>query len=90
MTFVKDKMNIQQKKIVGSMDNMSQLIESNYVLLNTKIVTLGNDYDVKVANVYKDIRENYWSSDRARKYIDALVEYEARVAETSLNTIFRS
>ena len=43
MAFVRDKLNATQAKTIGSLDNLSSLVDSNYKLLFTKIETLEHD-----------------------------------------------
>lgn len=90
INFIKEKLSVQEKKTVGSLDNMNMLVESNISLLKTKLETLELDQNKKIADMYKSIRVNYWSADRTKEYIESLVDFEAKLAEDTLDTVYRS
>ena len=61
---------------MGSLDNMSNLIDSNWALTKTKIETIESEQNQKVAEIYGTMRENYWTGSRTKEYVDKLVDVE--------------
>ena len=61
---------------MGSLDNMSNLIDSNWALTKTKIETIESEQNQKVAEIYGTMRENYWTGSRIKEYVDKLVDVE--------------
>lgn len=90
MTFIKDKMNLQNAKTVGSLDNINALVNSNFDILKTKVESLDIEQNKKIAGVYESVRENYWSSERSKEYVDKLMEQESNSTKISLTSVFKS
>ena len=90
MTFIKDKMNLQNAKTVGSLDNINAVVDSNFEILKAKVESLDAEQNLKIAGVYESVRENYWSSERSKEYVDKLVEQESNSAKISLTSVFKS